>query len=175
MKAINLLGASGSGKTTVAYGLTYQLRIHGYKVEYVPEYAKHLVMSDCISLLKYQEKIFGEQLFYMEIMKDKKLDFIVLDSPILLSAFYCKKYQTDSESLINLILDKHKTYDNLNFFLNRGSIEFDPIGRTQTSAESMQDQKDLKVMLQNFGIDYIDINHAHDAVDSIVDYIKVNL
>lgn len=45
MKVINLFGSAGAGKSTTALGVTHQLKINGYKVEYVSEYAKQLVMS----------------------------------------------------------------------------------------------------------------------------------
>ena len=57
-KVINLFGSSCSGKSTTALGLTYHLRLLGYKAEYVSEYAKQLVMSGCQNLLAYQEHVF---------------------------------------------------------------------------------------------------------------------
>ena len=47
MKFINLFGSAGAGKSTTALGVAHNLKINGYKVEYVSEYAKQLVMSGC--------------------------------------------------------------------------------------------------------------------------------
>ncbi len=76
MKVINLFGSAGAGKSTTALGVAHNLKINGYKVEYVSEYAKQLVMSGCQNLLAYQEHVFTNQLFQMNILKDKSLDFI---------------------------------------------------------------------------------------------------
>ena len=46
MKVINLFGSAGAGKSTTALGVAHNLKINGYKVEYVSEYAKQLVMYD---------------------------------------------------------------------------------------------------------------------------------
>lgn len=51
MKVINLLGSAGSGKSTTALGLTYELKKRGHRAEYIPEYAKDLVFSKCEHLL----------------------------------------------------------------------------------------------------------------------------
>jgi ATP:corrinoid adenosyltransferase len=76
MKVINLFVSAGAGKSTTALGVAHNLKINGYKVEYVSEYAKQLVMSGCQNLLAYQEHVFTNQLFRMNILKDKSLDFI---------------------------------------------------------------------------------------------------
>ena len=55
---VNLLGSSGSSKSTTAMGLTYKLRLLGHKVEYVPEYAKDLVFSRMFSSFNKKPNIY---------------------------------------------------------------------------------------------------------------------
>ena len=87
MKVINLFGSAGAGKSTTALGVTHQLKINGYKVEYVSEYAKQLVMSGSSHLLSHQEHVFSNQLFNLTILKNKDLDYVVTDSPYYLPHF----------------------------------------------------------------------------------------
>lgn len=50
-KVINFFGSAGAGKSTQALGLAYNLKMRGLKVEYIPEYAKELVFSNCSHIL----------------------------------------------------------------------------------------------------------------------------
>ena len=65
---INLFGASGSGKSTTAMGLTYFLRLGGHKVEYVNEYAKDLVYEESTHKLKHQLYVFAKQLKKQDVL-----------------------------------------------------------------------------------------------------------
>lgn len=148
MKVINLFGAAGSGKSTTALGVSHQLKINGYKVEYVSEYAKQLVMSGSEHLLSLQEHVFANQLFNMTILKNKDLDFIVTDSPLLLAVFYGRKYGTSTPALDNLVFEHFDSYQNINYFINRAH-KFDPVGRVQTEEETVQDAEDLRTFLSD--------------------------
>lgn len=139
---INLFGSAGSGKSTTAMGLTYYLRLLGYKAEYVTEYAKDLVNEGSLNKLKHQLYVFAKQLKRMEVVSDKGLDFIVTDSPIYLSLFYGDKYGTSGPFLEDLVKSYHKTFTNVNVFLTR-HVDYDPLLRVQTEDESNKDSKDL--------------------------------
>ena len=95
MQVINFLGSSGSGKSTSALGLTYELKKRGVKAELITEFAKDLVFSKCEHLLlQNQIFIFAEQHRRMEILKDSGLQYLITDSPLILSSYYGNKYKT---------------------------------------------------------------------------------
>ena len=167
MKVINLFGSAGAGKSTTALGLTHQLKINGYKVEYVSEYAQHLVMSGSSHLLSHQEHVFSNQLFNLTILKNKDLDYVVTDSPLLLAAFYGNKYKTSTKALDNLIFEHFNSYDNINYFIHR-THEFDPVGRVQTEEESNKDSDDLfQFLIGNISMTEL---HSHTLLSSYIAY-----
>ena len=170
MKIINLFGSSGSGKSTTALGLAYNLKIRGKKVELVTEYAKTLVFSGCEHLLANQLHVFSEQNFRMKIREDKGLDFLVTDSPLLLASFYGGKYNVLSKELERLIHKEFDSYENINFFLNR-TVTFDPTGRVQTEAESDKDSQLLQGFLIRNNVSY----ETHESNDSLAGYLAYKI
>lgn len=78
MKVINLLGSAGSGKSTTALGLTYELKKRGHRAEYIPEYAKDLVFSKCEHLLvQNQLFVFAEQHRRMSVLNNSEIEYLV--------------------------------------------------------------------------------------------------
>ena len=148
---INLFGASGSGKSTTAMGLTYFLRLGGHKVEYVNEYAKDLVYEESTHKLKHQLYVFAKQLKKQDVLLNKDLDYIVTDSPILLSYFYGEKYNTNLVGFKEFVTNSFTTQDNINFFLKR-NVPFDPSLRLQDESESDEDSKTILSLLQTLNV-----------------------
>ena len=172
MKVINLFGSAGAGKSTTALGVAHNLKINGYKVEYVSEYAKQLVMSGCQNLLAYQEHVFTNQLFQMNILKDKSLDFIVTDSPLLLSSFYGTKYNTSTNNLNQLIFEHYNNFDNINYFIKR-THNYDTTGRIQNESESDEDYEQLIKFLKDNNIKHKNVN-SHTLLSAYISYEIIN-
>ena len=84
---VNLLGSSGSSKSTTAMGLTYKLRLLGHKVEYVPEYAKDLIYEESEHKLKHQLYVFSKQLKRLDVLLGKGLDYVVTDVSVYCVTF----------------------------------------------------------------------------------------
>ena len=55
LKVINLFGAPGVGKSTIAAGLFYFMKTAGESVEHVTEYAKYLVLTDRVQQLEDEQ------------------------------------------------------------------------------------------------------------------------
>ena len=149
----------GSGKSTTALGLSYKLKLLGYKVEYVSEWVKEKIFSEELSIVKDQLFIFANQRRKQIILQDKKLDFIVTDSPLLLSQFYGEKYGTTDSLIKTVIVNEYSKFNNLNFFLQR-TIPFDPIGRLENETQSDQDSKDMLVFLDIYDSNYTIIDES---------------
>ena len=60
-KVINIFGAPNAGKSTVAAGLFYIMKINGYNVELVNESAKDLVWNGQTEHLSEQLIVFTKQ------------------------------------------------------------------------------------------------------------------
>ncbi len=138
MRVINLFGGPGSGKSGVAAGVYNKLRKRGINIELVREFAKDLYYQERLKLMmEFQEVIYAEQNSRQQWLMDK-VDFVVTDSPILLSAVY----PDINRELFNLkpwpALHEFKTlvraqfacYDNLNIWLERPK-HYEQEGRIQ--------------------------------------------
>lgn len=169
-KVINLFGASGSGKSTTALGLTYHLRLLGYKAEYVSEYAKDLVAEESEHKLRHQLYVFAKQLKRVDVLLNKELDFIVTDSPTLLSYFYGEKFQVNLEGFKELVLSSFKSTPQVNVFLKR-TLPFDETLRLQTQEESDQDSVDLENMLNQLGVSYSAFYSDNQTVSNIINIL----
>lgn len=170
-KVINLFGASGSGKSTTALGLTYMLRLKGYKAEYVSEYAKDLVAEESVHKLKHQLYVFAKQLKKVDVLLNKELDYIVTDSPTLLSYFYGEKFQVNLDGFKELVLSSFKSTPQLNIFLKR-TLPFDETLRLQTAEESDRDSSDLLKILNDCEISFITLNSDGDTVNNILNHLE---
>ena len=169
-KVINLFGSSGSGKSTTALGLTYHLRLLGYKAEYVSEYAKDLVVEESEHKLKHQLYVFAKQLKRVDVLLNKDIDYIITDSPTLLSYFYGEKFQVNLEGFKELVLSSFKSTPQVNVFLKR-TLPFDETLRLQTQEESDQDSVDLENMLNQLGVSYSTFYSDNQTVSNIINIL----
>lgn len=170
-KVINLFGSSGSGKSTTALGLTYHLRLLGYKAEYVSEYAKDLVVEESEHKLKHQLYVFAKQLKRVDVLLDKDLDYIITDSPTLLSYFYGEKFQVNLEGFKELVISSFKSTPQINVFLRR-TLPFDETLRLQTSEESDNDSEVLERILNELNVPYTTFLSNNDTVSEIIKLLE---
>ena len=99
---INFYGGPGSGKSTAAAGLFYNMKIAGYSVELTDEFAKECVWEGNIPMLADQLWVLGHQ--HRKILRlSDKVDYIITDSPVLLSPIYRERY---GESIYSYLVDK---------------------------------------------------------------------
>lgn len=152
MKVINFFGSSGSGKSSNAAGLAYELKTEGLKVEIIHEYAKELCITKSEHLLENQIWVFANQYQKMKYLSEE-LDYVITDSPLLLSMFYGQKYNYKFETLYPLIEDVFNSFNNVNLFLERNH-PWDSYARVETEEESLLDSSRLKEFLKSHNTDY---------------------
>lgn len=161
----------GSGKSTTALGLAYQLKILGYKVENVTEWIKEKIFAEDFSVVKDQIYIFAKQRRKQFILQNKELDFIITDSPLLLSQFYGEKYNTTDPLFKEVIFNEFYKFNNLNFFLKRTN-PFDPFGRMETEEQSDLDSINMLNFLKFNKIDYNLIDEK-EKTEQIIKILKI--
>lgn len=128
---VNMFGAPGTGKSTMASHIFSLLKWNNIDCEIVNEVAKEKVWEDSHYLLENQLLITAKQ--YHRLWRlNGKVDVIVTDSPLLLGTVYSQK---EPELFKPLVVSYFKRFNNLNFFLKRIK-PFHQNGRLQTERES---------------------------------------
>lgn len=171
MKVINLFGGPGSGKSTTAAGLFYQMKLKHMNVELITEYAKELVYQDTLPVLKkYQEFIFAEQNRRQQILEGK-VDWAITDSPLLFSHFYGVGLgRFNEDAFFNLVSDTFRMYDNVSFFLDRPA-QFSQVGRDRTLEESIQIDNTLIKILKDEGVNFIRLPTDNHTIEKIMAHL----
>lgn len=170
MKIINLYGSSGSGKSTSAAGLSFELKMKGYKVELLNEFAKELCILKTEHLLENQLWVFANQ-YQKTRYLSKDLDFVVTDSPLLLSDFFGSQYEYEYKNLSPLIKEIHNSYDNINIFLNR-QHSWDSYARVESEQESSLISIKLKEYLKDNNQIFKEFSTSSDFISELVNYIE---
>jgi len=173
-KVINMLGGSGVGKSTLAAGLYYQMKLAHKNVELVREYVKLLAWQGIKPGQYDQVNIFGEQC-KLEHSLYGKVEYIVTDSPIILAPIYEHFYHGDSmtEEAAIKFLNKSKSngVEHINLVLNRGK-DYDTEGRFQTLEEAQQVDSMVRNFLFKYNMPFIEIDGPEDErVKKIMDLI----
>jgi hypothetical protein len=180
-KIINFFGGPGIGKSTQASGLFTEMKKHHMNVEYTYEFPKEVAWEGNISQLKDQFFITANQHRNISRLYGK-VDYIIVDSPIVLGCFYENRYGQDYPAsfygitgLGNFLWNLFKQYDNINILLTRNQETYDPNGRLQDLGEAIEIDNDIKETLLINNIPFKEFNVDEEATNSIFRYIKSNI
>lgn len=163
---VNLFAEPGAGKSTLAAGIFYELKMRGLNVELVREYAKDKVWEGSFAILDDQVYVFGKQLHRMNIVA-KQVSVTITDSPVALSLYYDR---TGNEEFKALIMKCHGTFDNMNYFIHRKKA-YNPIGRMQTEDEAKEVSVEILRLLNDNNIAFTAVNGDREGLQSIVNDI----
>jgi len=166
MKVINLFAGPGAGKSTMAAQLFAELKWKNQNCELVREWIKEKVWQGNNHSLSNQIYVFAKQQNGMFLLKDK-VDYIITDSPLLLSIMY-NPDKDEGSYFQNLVLREFARYDNLNYFIRRKK-HYNPAGRYQTSEEALDlDNKIKLTILDKFSIPYVEIDGNKEGLEFIL-------
>ena len=170
LKVINLWGPPSCGKSTTAAGLFHKMKVNGYDVEIVSEFAKDMIWE------RQHPDRFSNQIYISSVQNNKQLNLIahgveycITDSPVLMSALYAPKNYYSN--FLPLLLEIHNSYDNINFLLNR-KFDYVAKGRNKTELESLALGVQIKDFLDTNEVLYTPILTDFDSVDIIFDIIS---
>ena len=168
MLIVNLFGAPGAGKSTLAAYIFAKLKMAGVNAELVTEFAKDKTWENNQKALANQVYVFGKQLYRITRCQDD-VDVIVTDSPLLLSVIY-NHSDILGEDFNNLVYKVFSSYDNANYFINRVK-KYNPKGRNQTEEESDKIAVEVKEMLNKYCVDYTEADGILESADVIADTV----
>ena len=177
-KIINLFGGPGIGKSTQASGLFTEMKKHHMSVEYTYEFPKEVAWEGNVSQLKDQFFITANQHRNISRLYGK-VDYIIVDSPIVLGCFYEQRYGDgypasfyEMTGFSNFLWDLFKQYDNINILLTRNNDTYDPNGRLQNLDEAKEIDADIKETLLVNNIPFSEFNVGPNTAVDIFNYIK---
>lgn len=165
---INLFGEPSAGKSTAAMDITSRLKRAGINAEYVSEFAKDKVYEENSEVFKHQEYIFGKQSFKMGRVREK-VQVIVTDSPLILSAVYNqdevlgKEFNTTVRNVFN-------SYDNRNYLLIR-KHKYENEGRLHNEEQAVSIRKEIINTLKSMKVDFSVTTSSDEDCQNIVDKI----
>lgn len=173
-KIINLISGPGAGKSSIAAGLLYELKKKHISCDAPYEFPKLLAWDENHSAIKDQLYVCANQ--HRGIVKSwGKVDYIIMDSPILLSLVYKSYYMGNeypsnlyTELFDKLVLNIHSNYDNLTILLKRGNGVYSERERFQDLEKSIALDIDIKRMLDDNNIEYVEIEVGDDSVSQIL-------
>jgi len=169
MIIINIWGEPGSGKSTVAAGLFFLMKINKYKVELITEYAKELIWDKNLSMFEHQLSLFSEQHRRLQRLRGHGIDYAITDSPLPLSAFY--NQNKCLTQLDPLIIESFHEFNNVNFLLKR-MHSFEKIGRRHDEKQSLKLAQDLHGFLEKHAISYAQAEANPQTPEELFKHIK---
>lgn len=177
-KIINFFGGPGIGKSTQASGLFTEMKKHHMNVECTYEFPKEVAWEGNVSQLKDQFFITANQHRNISRLYGK-VDYIIVDSPIILGCFYETRYGNgypashySMSGLSNFLWDLFKQYDNLNILLTRNEETYDPNGRMQDLKEAIEIDNDIKETLMVNSVPFKEFKVDNNTASRIFRYIN---
>lgn len=139
LKVINLFGAPGIGKSTLAAGLFNLMKMNGLSVELVGEYAKDLTWSKDWMGLSHQPSVLAQQDYRIRRLEGQ-VEWAITDSPLPCQLAYCGEEWGGLDGyLSDTTWGLYDRYLNFNVLLHRSQkFEYQSAGRNQDLTEAMK-------------------------------------
>ena len=177
---INFFGGPGIGKSTQASGLFTEMKKHHMSVEYTYEFPKEVAWEGNVSQLSDQFFITANQHRNISRLYGK-VDYIIVDSPIVLGCFYEQRYGEGypasfygMSGLSKFLWTLFGKYNNINILLTRNNEEYDQSGRLQNLQEAQEIDDDIKQTLQINSIPFVEFTVGPNTAEDIFRYIISN-
>lgn len=178
---INLFGGPCSGKSTTASELFSIMKKSGYSVENTQEFPKVLSWDGNIESIRDQFYVTANQ--HRNISRIYgKVDYIIVDSPILLGLVYKKLYDNFNnypsefydETFDDFVINLFKKYKSVNIYLKRIHNIYDKIGRYQNYEESISIDEKIKKLLLDNNLPFVEFDVDYTVTKQIYNYLNEN-
>lgn len=173
-KVICLYGGPGSGKSTTAAGLFHLLKLRGFNCEMNREYVKEWVWEGRDLAEGDQTYFFAKQSRKERILMRNGLDFIITDSPLILTHFYGLKYDWLEQNFntTEVMLKHHHAYCkrlgySVEHFLLTRAKPYQAAGRHQDEETARQFDGEIRDLLESRRIKYAEIPGTESAPATI--------
>ncbi len=173
MIVINFFGGPNSGKSTQAAGLFYKMKLEGYSVEHVNEYAKMCVWENRMEMLEDQLYVMAKQNRRVKRLEGK-VGYAVTDSPILLSSIYRTAYGEPhyTDLIDKMAYECYNNYHNINFMCKRIPQEYNRIQRSLDLKNAIKIDDAIHDMFKDLKIPFFNLEINNKSVDVAFDYIE---
>ena len=161
-----ILGAPGSGKSTLSAGLLYFSKLFLFKADAVPEVAKWDYYKGVdFTSEDYEYEKFNNQKNLEDIYPDN-LDITICDAPLIISAIYAAYYRGDDHQIAKDMLELAKKEKDryTHFLVSRKLVKFENFGRNETESQSEQIHAKTLEILERLQINYTVINRYNDHI-----------
>ena len=178
---INFFGGPGIGKSTQSAGLFSEMKKKHLDVELTFEFPKIVAWEGNMSAIQDQFYITANQ--HRNISRlHGKVDYIIVDSPIILGPIYKNRYSNDGdypasfydESFDHFVWGLFKKYKSLNILLTRDDATYNENGRFQNLEESKEIDLEIKTTLLNNNVPFVEFSVNTNTPLEIFKYIKEN-
>lgn len=161
-----VLGAPGSGKSTLSSGLLYFSKMFLFKVDSVPEVAKwHVYKGTDFNNTDFEYTKFKEQK-ELEDIYPEKLEITICEAPLIISSIYAAFYYGADSKVTKDMLDLAEQYKNryTHFFVSRKLIKFEAFGRNENEEQANKIHDITVNVLERLQLNYTVINRYDDHI-----------
>jgi hypothetical protein len=138
------------------------------KVELIHEIAKDFVWERWSHIFREQDYIFAHQHRLQRRLVGHEIDYVILDSSMLIGLFYMA--DDFPPSFRTFLRDVFDSYDNLNIYLERSDqIPYIQAGRNQDEDTARQIDRDVRLYLEDTNVPFTVIEAGDGAAEEILD------
>jgi hypothetical protein len=157
---LNFLGGPGSGKSTLASRVFTEMKEMRLNVELNTEFAKDLTWEKSFGVLSNQLYVFAKQQHRIFRVANE-VDFIVTDSPLILSLIYGEMYIPDmSQTFKDLIVEEYTKYPRFDVMMERVH-EYQELGRNQDLEKAKEIDRQIGDIYHKQGWEFDLMIHGH--------------